>query len=103
MEHINLGLIESGLSLARNYADRAYDSARGRQYSEIASDIRFIEEAKAELSKLYRYWSDISNYISSKEKSYDNYVTAPERGCTCHINPPCSYCENNSDDDYGSA
>lgn len=47
--------------------------------------------------------------LTPAEKAYDNFVdprgayhTDYDReleGCSCHINPPCSFCVNQGDDD----
>jgi len=49
------------------------------------------------------------NRLTQEQKDYDNmvdplgayhtdYDRVPE-GCSCHINPPCSYCVNKNDED----
>ena len=35
------------------------------------------------------YHTDFTHYVESEE----------ERGCSCHINPPCSYCVNKNSED----
>jgi len=48
--------------------------------------------------------------MTTKEKNYDRYVNpggcddyddydGEPSGCSCHINPPCSYCVNKNSDD----
>jgi len=39
----------------------------------------------------------------AREGEYDRYVLSgdfmPSQGCSCHINPPCSYCTSKTDED----
>lgn len=57
----------------------------------------------------------IWNRMSAKDRAYDRYVDPRnstvldsgmdvdldryEAGCSCHINPPCSFCTSQSEDD----
>ena len=47
--------------------------------------------------------------LTPEQKAYDDYVdplgfyhtnyTHEPEGCSCHINPPCSYCVNKTEDE----
>lgn len=55
-----------------------------------------------------KIWSQ----LSEKQKDYDRYFSPyesaelddndiePYEGCSCHINPPCSYCTKQNEEDY---
>ena len=48
--------------------------------------------------------------LTPEQRAYDNFVDPLryyhhdfQSGCSCHINPPCSYCTSKSDDDEDPA
>lgn len=44
---------------------------------------------------------DFDRYIDPQQSAEMDRISAEEydTGCSCHINPPCSYCMNKGDED----
>ena len=67
---------------------------------ERASDLeRTYRDASAELRSLSGALPRLRALKAEADWQYDRYVAREPEGCSCHINPPCSFCTSQSEDD----
>lgn len=59
-------------------------SPKDRDYDRMVGSIPY--------GALWRY--ETKEAQEEADKAYDNREDEEAEGCSCHINPPCSYCEN---------
>lgn len=77
----------------RRLADRAlWRAATSDQCDAARSLERVASEAEAAFPKVREMYHKGVEADKHQRRAYDAYVTAPQEGCSCHINPPCSYC-----------
>lgn len=62
---------------------------------------RTIRDAHREYDALSAALPRMRELKAAADRSYDAFVTRlpEERGCTCHINPPCSHCTSQADEE----
>lgn len=67
---------------------------------ERARDLdRAYRDASAELRALSDAMPRLRALKAQADWQYDRYVTREPECCSCHINPPCSFCTSQSEDD----
>lgn len=102
IQDINLNTIESALEDFKRGAEDRRWNASGYAYDRAKSDDWFAGEALKEMRKLREVWPRARDALKAQERAYDVYVTTygqggDSGGCSCHINPPCSYCIEQSE------
>ena len=97
----NLYYAANELERAANWLENITTGWEARD--RIKSMRETAREAQREYAELSKIMPDVRAYIASKSAAYDRYVTRePEwgqDGCSCHTNPPCSFCVRQSDED----
>lgn len=63
-----------------------------RTYRDASAELRALSEALPRLRELK----------AAADRDYDRYVTREPEGCSCHINPPCSFCTREIDEEAQS-
>ena len=80
----------------------------GRENLDRYRDLqRIMKDAQTELRALDGALPRLRALKAEADRQYDRYVTREpswdEGGCSCHINPPCSYCTREPDEDTPDA
>lgn len=80
MSPIHLDRIYNGLSTAETLAKRRLDLARSAsEYDSAKFDVETVREALTEYHRLASMWPALRDRQIAQERSYDAYVTNPER------------------------
>lgn len=92
---IDLHAIDLGLRVASERLEAAFYTVRGPDaHDRIRRDREEVSRAFAALRKVQEAWPKAASLIDEADRAYDRYVTTDRaaQGCSCHINPPCSFC-----------
>lgn len=87
--------ISQALQTGLRHAERARNlTTRGDHCERIIEDIRIIEDGIRQYDALSCSLPALLRLQESSERAYDIYANSESECCSCHINPPCSFCVN---------
>lgn len=92
MSHLSTNRIYEAIAcLSREINFRR--SIGGNSNYERARELQHAQhDAQDELRVLQMQLPRLNDLKTAADREYDRYVTRGPEGCSCHINPPCSYC-----------
>lgn len=102
MTGLSISRIWEALTALDREAERQSWTAKTSAEWERVRDIkRTATDALAEYRILSEAMPRLRSLSAEANRSYDRYVTRyreDEGGCSCHINPPCSYCTRETEE-----
>ena len=99
VSNLSLSAIYDAISCLSREADFRRNMGNNTNYERARDLDRTRQEAEREYRLLADAMPRLRALKAEADKAYDKYVERGPDGCSCHINPPCSYCTREADED----